>query len=288
MFKKITYIFSIFIFIFIITGCEFKRNSMEGIKIYTTNYPTEYITKKLYGSHSSIKSIYPSGTNINNYELTNKQIIDYSNSDLYIFSGLNEKEKNYVHKMRKENTNLKIIDTTLAMEYNYGAEELWLDPSNFLMMAQNIKKGFSEYIDNYYLNNEISKKYENLKIDVSNLDAKITKTVNNSDDKNILVTDNCFKFLTKYGIEINVLNDETINNTYYLNNLLENHKLEYVFVKDKQNLSKNVKDFISNNNLTVLNFDSLSVLSEDDANDNKDYFDVMNENIELLKSELYK
>ena len=61
------------------------------------------------------------------------------------------------------NKNLKILDTTLSMEYTNGIEELWLDPSNFLMMAQNIKKGFKEYISNYYLNNDINQNYEKLK-----------------------------------------------------------------------------------------------------------------------------
>ena len=59
------------------------------------------------------------------------------------------------------------------MEYDDGVEELWLDPSNFLMMAQNIKTGFSEYIDSYYLNEQISDAFDKLDIEASNLDAEI-------------------------------------------------------------------------------------------------------------------
>ena len=151
--KKIFRILFLFIFVFCLTGC-LKHDNMEDITIYTTNYPSEYITQRLYGKFSDIKSIYPNGINIESYKLTNKQIEDYSNADLFIFNGLSN-EKKYVEKMRKNNKNLKIIDTTLSMEYTNGIEELWLDPSNFLMMAQNIKTGFGEYIDSYYLNNKI-------------------------------------------------------------------------------------------------------------------------------------
>ena len=111
--RKITNIILILFITICLTGC-IKRDNMEGITIYTTNYPSEYITKRLYGSFSKVKSIYPDGVNINNYKLTNKQLTDYSNSDLFIFNGLNN-EKNYVTKMRKNNKNLKIIDTTLSM-----------------------------------------------------------------------------------------------------------------------------------------------------------------------------
>ena len=46
-----------------LTGC-FKRDTMEGIDIYTTIYPITFITEKLYGEYSNIESIYPNGVNI--------------------------------------------------------------------------------------------------------------------------------------------------------------------------------------------------------------------------------
>ena len=40
-----------------------------------------------------------------------------------------------------KNKNLKLIDATFGMEYKNGSEELWMDPSNLLMISQNIKNG---------------------------------------------------------------------------------------------------------------------------------------------------
>ena len=42
------------------------------------------------------------------------------------------------------------------------------------------------------------------------------------------------------------------------------------------------------NGATIQKWHTLSNLSESDSNDHKDYFDIMNENLELLKNELYK
>ncbi len=70
---------------FLLTGC-IKRDSMEDINIYTSVYPIEYITNRLYGENSKINSIYPDGIIYSMYSLNDKQIKDFSNSDLFIFN----------------------------------------------------------------------------------------------------------------------------------------------------------------------------------------------------------
>ena len=75
--KKLSKIIFIFILLLSISGC-FKRDSLEGITIYTTVYPIEYITNRLYKERSDIYSIYPDGIIVDNYNLTDKQIKDYS------------------------------------------------------------------------------------------------------------------------------------------------------------------------------------------------------------------
>ncbi len=270
-----------------LSGC-LKRDSMEDITIYTTNYPSEYITKRLYGSFSKVKSIYPDGIDINNYKLTNKQLNDYSNSDLFIFNGLNN-EKNYVTTMRKNNKKLKIIDATLSMEYENNVEQLWLDPSNFLMMAQNIKTGLNEYIDSYYLTNKINENYEKLKIEASNLDAKMKEVITSANSKNIVVSDNLFNYLEKYGLKVYSLDEKNsdVNATYNeVKKMIEKGEIKYIFVKSNENAL--VKKLQSQTNVTVQNWHTLSNLTEIERSEKKDYFSIMNNNLELLKNELYK
>ena len=287
--KKIVSLLILFGLVISLSGC-LKRDTMEDITIYTTNYPTEYITKKLYGGFSKIKSIYPDGININNYKLTDKQLKDYSKADLFIFNGLSN-EKNYVEPMRKENKNLKIIDTTLSMEYNHSIEELWLDPSNFLMMAQNIKTGFNEYIDSYYLNSKIEENYEDLKIEASNLDAKIKEIVTCSTNKSIVVSSNMFKYLEKYGLTVYSLDESNsdVNAIYKeVKKMIEAGSIKYIFVKANEDMNSTVQKLIKNTNVTTQSWHTLSNLTEIERSENEDYFSIMNANLELLKNELYK
>ena len=287
--KKIIKIVTIFTLMFSLTGC-LKRDSMEDITIYTTNYPTEYITQRLYGEYSEVKSIYPDGVNIKDYKLTNKQIKDYSKAQLFIFNGLSS-EKNYVEKMRENNKDLKIIDTTLSMEYTNGIEELWLDPSNFLMMAQNIKTGFGEYIDSYYLNNQIEEKYEELKIEASNLDAKIKEVVSNGNSKAIVVSSNLFKYLEKYGLTVYSLDESNtdVNAVYrQVLNLVNDGSIKYIFTTASSENNSTVQKLINNTNISQQSWHTLSNLTEAEKTENENYFTLMNKNLELLKNELYK
>lgn len=270
-----------------LTGC-FKRDNLEDITIYTTSYPIEYITDYLYGNHSKIYSIYPNGTDITKYSLTQKQIEDYSKMNMYIFSGLNN-EKDYVSPLFKYNKNLMIIDASQSMEYTFNQNELWLDPSNFLMLSLNIKNGLTEYIENHYLKTEIEEKYANLKIDISNIDAKFS-LMNESADSNILVVDNnLFKFLEKYGFEIISLDSTTVTekNISDVKALINKGEIDYIFTIDSNNLSDKVTNLINTTELEAIQIHSLSNLTDSNRSAKEDYISIMNENITSFKNELY-
>lgn len=286
--KRLFKLFTIIAIPFLLSGC-FKMDSFEGIEIYTTAYPIEYITTRLYGNHSTIKSIYPDGIIIDNYKLTSKQVKDYSNTNLFIFNGLTN-EKDYVAKMFKYNKDLKIIDTTSSMEIHNETEELWLDPSNFLMLAQNIRIGFKEYISNHYLIEEIDENYEQLKIEVSNIDAKLKTMVESTNNNTIIVSNDLFKFLEKYNLNVisleenDDLTEKTVNDAI---ELINSGQVSYIFVKQNEDVSNTIKEVQSKTNVKLLEINTLSNISEKDRSDKKDYITIMNDNLELFKQELY-
>lgn len=288
--KKIV---SIFVCLFILTGC-FKRDTMEGIDIYTTVYPIEYITERLYGNNSNVYSIYPDGVDLKEYlsqngGLTDKQIKEYSNSTLFIFNGLSS-EADYVVKFFNHNKDLKIIDTTSSMKYNNEIEELWLDPSNFLMMAQNVKDGLNEYISNHYIKTEIENNYENLKIEISELESKFRKVANEADNKIILASNNLFNFLTKYDIEVisldsdNELTDKIINQ---VKTLVSDGTIKYIFVPKHEELNETINKLVEETKIEIIYFHTLDNITETERTNKDNYITIMNSNLELLKKELY-
>src|SRR5699024_8284211 len=140
--------------------------------IYTTVYPIEYLTKTLYSDYSTIKSIYPSGADISNYTLTDKQIKEYAKGDLFIYNGLGN-EKNIAKDLINKNDNLLIIDVSNGLNYEYGIEELWMSPNNYLMLAKNIKDYLTEYLESKTIIDYVNKQYDALAQDLSIKDADL-------------------------------------------------------------------------------------------------------------------
>ncbi|MGM9850058.1 MAG: metal ABC transporter substrate-binding protein [Bacilli bacterium] len=287
MMKKIFILLSIFI-CFCLTGC-IKRDTMEDITINTSVYPIEYITNRLYGEHSKISSIYPDGVITDLYTLNDKQIKDYSKSDLFIFNGLSE-EKSYLTSMLKFNNDLKIIDATLSMEYNSYQEELWLDPSNALMLARNIKAGLNEYINNHYLKNEIEKNYDDLKLDLSTLSAKLNVISSSSYNPTIVVSSDMFKFLEKYGFSVISLDEKSVTDKAIadVKRKIDSGEVKHIFVIDDVDNSPVVQGIIDETGVQTLAFHPLSSLSDNERTSKKDYMSLSFENINLLKQELYR
>lgn len=282
----------------LLTGC-LKRDNMEDITIYTTIYPLEFITNRLYGEYSNIHSIYPKGVNVQLeecekcelYTLTDKQLSDYSKADLFIFNSLLY-EGNYVKPMFSSNKDLKIINATdhLVKDDYYGLEELWLDPSRLSTLARNIKNGFEEYIDNYYLKNDINDNFITLKEDLDKLESRMSELTKKADNKVLVVGDPVFEFLSreKYGLTIYVINENTNEKTKQtVKSLINKGKVKYIYIKQYDDTNDEIKKLIKGTKVEVVPINTLVNLTESERNSNKDYFMIMNENIELLKKGLY-
>ena len=135
--KKIIIILTM---LFVLSGCELGSPSKD-VLVNATYYPFEYAAKYLYKDMSVVKSIYPNEANTEEYTLTKKQKEKYSSSDIFIYSGLT-KEVDYAVDFLNNNPNLNIIDATRGLTENTDVAELWLNPSNYLMIARNIKNTY--------------------------------------------------------------------------------------------------------------------------------------------------
>ncbi len=277
------------IIILTMTGC-FKKDTLENATVYTTIYPIEYITQRLYNDNGVISSVYPNDINVKTYQLTDKQLTDYSSSQIFIYNGLGN-EKDYAIKMLNKNKDLLIIDAAMGMEYINNEEEIWLDLSNFLMAAQNIKEGFKEYITNSYLKRVIDDNYEDLKIDISEIDAEINLIAENASDKSIVVADNSLLFLQKYGLDVYSLeegDDLTAKKIADVEKLMKENKIKYIFGVDNNELTNTANQLASKHSISVVSFKTGVNLSQTQRDENVDYISIMKENIELLKKELYQ
>jgi len=299
MWKKVTElrkrIFILLILtIFMVTGCNVKKDNMEGITIYTTIYPIRYLIDSLYGDNSTIYSIYPAGVDTNEFELSDKKLEEYANTDLFVFNSL-DRDRDFAVKMINKNKNLKVIDVSLGMTYDYDIAELWFNPYNYLMMAQNTKSGLLEYVTNPYLisnddDTGIEDKYEILKYNLSRLDADMKENILEATYNTIVVDNDMFKVLSKYGLNVisleenDNLTDTTINE---VKKLINNGSIKYIY-SSKEETNETAKELIDNYGLELVTLNTMETIDGGVTNSNEDYITIMNSNLDLLKKELYK
>jgi len=285
--KKILIMFS---FMFLVTGC-FKSEELDNAEIYTTIYPIEYLINELYGYNSEIYSVYPNGVNAKEYELSTKKISKYSKSDLFIYNGLTD-EKKMAASFVNRNKNLKIIDVSEGLAIKNSEQELWLNPSNYLMLAQNIKKGLNQYIESNIIKDEIENNYNKLKEEINKNETELKLMSQNSSNNVIIVSKDYFKFLNNYGFEVISLEDTAELNNDIINRakkLLNEKTNNFVFITEdeNENTPEKINDVLkSGGEKKVLN--TFSILTSEQREQNETYITLMQENLELLKEELYK
>ena len=286
VFRKLSILLLI---IFMLTGCRTGKSNMEDINIYTTTYPISFLINSLYDGHCNVYSIYPTGVDLDEYELSNRKLEEYSKSDLFVFNSL-DKDRDYAVQMINLNSNLKVIDVAIGMDYDYTIEEIWLNPNNYLMMAENIKDGLSEYIDNPYLVEEIENNYAELEYEISKLDANLTETIRDGKYNVIVVDNDMFKFLEGRGLKVISLEENdnlSSNRVDEVKKLINDGDIKYIYSASKDT-NDTVNGLINQYGIERIVVNSMHSIDGSITNSNDNYLTVMTNNINELKKELYK
>lgn len=285
--KKILFLLLILIIPFIVGGCA--NDSMDEIDIIVTNYANEYIVRSLYDKHSTITSIYPDGILIDNYKISKKQKQEYARSDLFVYNGLIEKERNLALELLAINPELKIIDTAYVLETEYSPEELWLNPSSLLMMSQNVRRSLKEYASSAYLKKDIDEAYNELKISLSELDAEYRLASESTNNRTIIVANSALNYLEKFGLNVICIDDNASQKTLSdAENIIDNGEVSYIFKFKGEELPENAKAIMENYSINTSELHRLDNITDQERSEKKDYISITKDNLESIKKELYQ
>lgn len=283
--KKLLLLSSLLI---IMSGCSIKDDFNDEY-IYTTIYPIEYGTSVLYSDYGTITSIYPNAAS-KDFKLTSKKKDIYSEGELFVYSGL-LKEAPIARDLINRNEEMMIIDATKGMSIIYDNEEIWLDPSNYLMLCSNIKRTLIEYNDNPYVKEKIEKNYDELNEKISELDVALYNLGKNGNFNTILTTNDVFNYLTKYNINVISLDkdkeslDKEISSA---KKLITEKEIQYIYMLEDEELTESQEAFITEQNILKVPINNMYTLTDEQRDSDEDYISLMNKIIEEYKRELYK
>ena len=114
-------------------------------------------------------------------------------SEIFIYSGV-ANEATIARDLINNNNRIKLIDATKGLKTEEDVANLWLNPSNYLMLCSNIKSSLIDYNDNVFVKDNIEKKYKILNEKVSEIDVALYDIGVSGNYKTILTTNNVFNY----------------------------------------------------------------------------------------------
>lgn len=180
--KKITLLTLLVLMIGVaVAACSNSSDDKENkkVKVYTTVYPLTSFVEQIGGKHVEVKSIYPAGTDLHNYEPTQKDILKASKADFFVYTGkdldpvakkvastIKDKDKKLSLQSHLKQSDLITEHDEDEHDHEHDGEEhhhgkydphIWLDPVLDKQFSKNIKdkliaqdpKHKKEYEQNY-------------------------------------------------------------------------------------------------------------------------------------------
>ena len=174
------------------------------------------------------------------------------------------------------------MDSNFGMEIQYGLEELWLNPSNLLMISQNIKNGLEEFIDSKYIKEEINEAYDELKVELSELDAQIKLINEQASNKTLIVASPALQFLSKYDFNVIYVNQDEKKIKDAIS-LINDQKVKYIYILESEEENTGFKKIKNETKVETITINTLDNLTDEERDNKKDYISLMNDNLELFR-----
>ncbi|WP_323702477.1 metal ABC transporter solute-binding protein, Zn/Mn family [Mammaliicoccus sp. Dog046] len=296
----------------VISGCGNQSSKNDKLKIYATNYPYESFVEQIGGKYVDVDSIYPSGTDLHNYEPTQKEMVNVAKSDLFIYSSdeLDPVAKKISSTIKSDDHKLetlsKLKQSTL-LEHHHDEDEsheheseteshhdphIWLDPIVNKEAAKSIKNKLiskdAKHKETYEQN------YKKLIKDIDGIDHDLKQITAHPKRDNVFISHDSLGYLAqRYHFKqtsVTGMNNEEPSQKEILNIIKEINKTKQPYILYEQNVSSKITDIIKKDTKSKpLKFHNLEVLTKDEEKEkNISYQSLMKENIKSLDQALNK
>ena len=315
MYKRILMI-ALLAFAVILTGCTKKEadkssQNKDTIHVYTTVYPLADFTKKIGGKYVDVDTVYPPGTDEHSFEPSQKDIVSMADADLFFYIGYDL--EGFVTKAKPILTNegVKVLAIGESISIDHASHEeddhheeenhdghthgsvnphLWLNPVYAKAMAEKVK----DQLVNEKPEQKVffEAQYEKLASQFDQLDQDFAQTIDAATTKKLIVSHAAYGYWEeRYGLEqisITGLTASADPSQKELEKIVktakENHLTYIIF---EQNVSSKLTEIIQKEiGAKDLMLHNLSVLTENDLKNGEDYFSLMEQNLETVKTAL--
>lgn len=285
------------------------QQTNENIEIYTTVFPLKSFAEQIGGDSVDVHTIYPNGVDIHTYEPTQKDMIDFAEGDLFIYTSdtLDQVAGSIKNSVGEHSEFLPAADNIeeddlMAHEHEHEEHEehdhehdhgstdphVWLDPVLAHSMAEEIKDKLVEL--NPDASSVYEENYETLAADLADIDEEFSRLTEDTLRNSVYISHESIGYLAdRYHFEqvaISGLNNDEPSQQELTEivDSIEEQNIKYILYE--QNVTSSITDTIRNSTDTEpLEFHNLSVLTDEDDED-ATYQSIMRENISVLDKAL--
>ncbi|WP_345243833.1 metal ABC transporter solute-binding protein, Zn/Mn family [Pontibacillus salipaludis] len=288
-----------------------NESSIEDLTIYTSIYPIEYFTEEIGGETVDVESIYPPGADAHTFEPTAKTMAQLAESDAFIYlgAGLEGFAESAAESLNDESVSLVELGTHESLfahvenkeedheeenheGHSHGDKDphVWLDPVRAKEMASYIKE---ELIELNPEDKELYKEnFNKLNLELTTLHEDFLNVVENADQNKFLVAHGAYGYWEeRYGVEqisVNGISPSSEPSQKDIERLIETGKKENIdYMIFEENVSNDIATIVQEEiGAEALSIHNLSVRTREDIDADKDYFDLMRQNLTVLKTVL--
>ena len=193
-------------------------------------------------------------------------------------------EEAHEHEDHNQNEALEENEHT----HNHGDKDphVWLDPIRAIVLAENIKNTLVELKPE--AKDVFEKNFATLKNELKALDHEFHEVIDAKTNRKILVSHAAYGYWEEnYGIEqiaisgLSSTNEPSQKQLQEIIEIAKENDIEYVIFE--QNVTPRVAEVVRKEiNAEPIRLHNLAVLTEEDIQNNEDYFSLMRKNIETL------
>lgn len=150
MARKLKVLVSILVLLFFalpFAGCvkkeEGKVAKEEAIIVWVSILPQADLVKKIGGELVEVNVLIPKGVSPEDYELPPQKLKELSRADIYFMVGHLPLEKAWIEKIKANNRDLQVVDTSQGIEIIDDNPHIWLSPRLAVVQAYNIFEALS-------------------------------------------------------------------------------------------------------------------------------------------------
>lgn len=294
IFRKhfLTTVLFLLAFSMLMTGCtDTKKKEKNGkVQVVASFYMMYDLAKKIGGDQVEVKNLVPAGTEPHEWEPGAKDIASLEDADVFVYNGADMEHWTDTVLKTLDNQNLTVVEASNGIKITGKDPHVWLAPSNAKKEMENIKDALvkadprhaSVYEENYQ---KYAKKCEEL-------DEKYQKTLQDTKKKEVITAHEAFGYLCDaYGLKqigIEGIASDSEPDAARMKEIIQfakQHDVKTIFFEEL--VSPKVATTIAKEvgaKTDVL--DTLEGMSEEEQKAGADYFSVMEENLETLKSAL--